>query len=142
MNTTDNFVILKDKLGIAFISLIIAWLFCNYLVKKFLKEYDEINTLIETTVKTRKTIFFNFIILLITSIIRIRVITWIALMYYAGISILMFCSLFLSLLEIFMPDTDNRFNKELWRLFGVNTLNLLTSFLIAYILADVIYQVI
>lgn len=142
MNTTDNFVILKDKLGIAFISLIIAWLFCNYLVKKFLKEYDEINTLIETTVKTRKTIFFNFIILLITSIIRIRVITWIALMYYAGISILMFCSLFLSLLEIFMPDTDNRFNKELWRLFGVNTLNLLMSFLMAYILADVIYQLI
>lgn len=142
MNTTDNIVILKDKLGIAFISLIIAWLFCNYLVKKFLKEYDEINTLIETTVKTRKTIFFNFIILLITSIIRIKIITWIALMYYAGISILMFCSLFLSLLEIFMPDTDNRFNKELWRLFGVNTLNLLMSFLIAYILANVIYQVI
>jgi hypothetical protein len=142
MNTTDNFVILKDKLGIAFISLIITWLFCNYLVKKFLKEYDEINTLIETTVKTRKTIFFNFIILLLTSIIRIRVITWIALMYYAGISILMFCSLFLSLLEIFMPDTDNRFNKELWRLFGVNTLNLLMSFLMAYILADVIYQLI
>jgi len=142
MNTTDNIVILKDKLGIAFISLIIAWLFCNYLVKKFLKEYDEINTLIETTVKTRKTIFFNFIILLITSIIQIRIITWIALMYYAGISILMFCSLFLSLLEIFMPDTDNRFNKELWRLFGVNTLNLLMSFLIAYILANVIYQVI
>ncbi len=142
MNTTDNIVILKDKLGIVFIFLIIAWLFCNYLVKKFLKEYDEINTLIETTVKTRKTIFFNFIILLITSVIRIRIITWIALMYYAGISILMFCSLFLSLLEIFMPDTDNRFNKELWRLFGVNTLNLLISFLIAYILANVIYQLI
>jgi hypothetical protein len=140
MNTTDNIVILKDKLGIAFIILILAWIFCNYLVKKFLVDYEEMNKVVETTVKTRKAIFLSFIILLITSIVRIRIITWIALIYYIGISIMLFCALFLSLFEIFMPDTDNRFNKELWRLFGVNTINLLHNALMAYILANVVYQ--
>lgn len=140
MNTTDNIVILKDKLGIVFIILILAWIFCNYLVKKFLADYEEMNKIVETTVKTRKAIFLSFIILLITSIVRIRIITWIALIYYIGISIMLFCALFLSLFEIFMPDTDNRHSKELWRLFGVNTINLLHNALMAYILANVVYQ--
>ena len=140
MYTTDNIVILKDKLGIVFIILIFAWIFCNYLVKRFLADYEEMNKIVETTVKTRKAIFISFIILLITSIVRIRIITWIALIYYIGISIMLFCALFLSLFEIFMPDTDNRHSKELWRLFGVNTINLLHNALMAYILANVVYQ--
>lgn len=142
MYTTDNIIILKYKLGIVFILLILAWLFCNYLVKKYLVDYEDINKVVETTVKTRKTIFFSFIILLITSIIRIRVITWIAFIYYMGLSIMLFCALFLSLFEIFMPDSDNRHSKELWRLFGVNTINLLHHALIAYILSNVVYQLI
>ncbi len=140
MYTTDNLVILKDKLGIVFIILIFAWIFCNYLVKRFLDDYEEMNKIIETTVKTRKAIFISFIILLITSLVRIRIITWIALIYYIGISIMLFCALFLSLFKIFMPDTDNRHSKELWRLFGVNTINLLHNALMAYILANVVYQ--
>lgn len=142
MYTTDSIIILKDKIGITFILLVIAWIFCNYLLKKYLIKYGEINTLIDTTIKTRKTIFFDFIVLLFTSIMRIRIITWIALMYFGGISILLFCALFLSLFEIFMPDTDNVHNKELWGLFCINTINLLTSFLTAYTLANVIYQLV
>ena len=140
MYTTDNIILLKDKLGIAFIILIVTWLFCNYMVKKLLIRYMDINELVEATVKTRKTIFFAFIVLVITSIIRIRIITWIALIYYEIIFILMGGSLFLSILEIFMPNTDNRFNKELWILPGINTTNFIIHFLMAYILSNVVYQ--
>ncbi len=142
MNTTDNIVILKDKLGIALIILAITWLFCNYLVKRLIIKYEESNDLIDTCVKTRKTIFFEIIALILTSFFRIRIITWITMLYYMVIFILMIGSQFLSLVEIFMPDTGNRFNKDLWILFGVNTLNMLTHLFTAYILVNIIYQLV
>ncbi len=124
---------------ITLIILIICWIICNYLVKKYLLTYQEVNEVIENTIKTRKIIFFDIIFLLFANFMKVNFITWIGMIYYFCISFLMLGVLFLSILEILMPGTDNKRNKDLWRLFLVNMINISTKFLIAVVLVNFVY---
>ena len=116
-----------------------CWLVCNYLVKKYLLIYGEINEVIKITVKTRKTIFFDIIFFIFLYFMRVNFLTWVGMMYYIVISVLMYGVLFLSVLEIFKPGSGNKSNKDLWRIFLVNIINLSTKFFTAIVLVNFVY---
>lgn len=121
------------------IMLLFFWFIENLIVKKFLIKYQEMNVYVETTLKNRKIIMFDLIVLVFLIIIDVNFFSWISIIYYTILSIIGAILLLCSLISGIFEDTRNKFvNRELWILFISNFIEEVTSIIILIVSINIL----
>ena len=109
----------------------IFWLICNTIVRKLIKEnlYQEV---IISSVKYRKTLFFDVVAIVIFTFLNITFLTWIGIIYYILISIIEGIMLVIALVtNLDFYFKEHIFEKEMWLLVIVKFLNETASIIVA-----------
>ena len=109
----------------------IFWLICNTIVRKLIKEnsYQEV---IISSVKYRKTLFFDIVAIVIFTFLNIAFLTWIGIIYYILISIIEGIMLVIALVtNLDFYFKEHIFEKEMWLLVIVKFLNETASIIVA-----------
>lgn len=121
------------------IMLLFFWFIENLIVKKFLIKYQEMNVYVETTLKNRKIIMFDLIVLVFLIIIDVNFFSWISIIYYTILSIIGAILLLCSLISGIFEDTRNKFvNRDLWILFISNFIEEVTSIIILIVSINIL----
>jgi hypothetical protein len=119
--------------------LLFFWFIENLIVKKFLIKYQEMNVYVETTLKNRKIIMFDLIVLVFLIIIDVNFFSWISIIYYTILSIIGAILLLCSLISGIFEDTRNKFvNRDLWILFISNFIEEVTSIIILIVSINIL----
>ena len=109
----------------------IFWLICNTIVRKLIKEnsYQEV---IISSVKYRKTLFFDIVAIVIFTFLNIAFLNWIGIIYYILISIIEGIMLVIALVtNLDFYFKEHIFEKEMWLLVIVKFLNETASIIVA-----------
>lgn len=109
----------------------IFWLICNTIVRKLIKEnlYQEV---IISSVKYRKTLFFDVVAIVIFTFLNIAFLNWIGIIYYILISIIEGIMLVIALVtNLDFYFKEHIFEKEMWLLVIVKFLNETASIIVA-----------
>ena len=119
--------------------LLFFWFIENLIVKKFLIKYQEMNVYVETTLKNRKIIMFDLIVLVFLIIIDVNFFSWISIIYYTILSIIGAILLLCSLISGIFEDIRNKFvNRDLWILFISNFIEEVTSIIILIVSINIL----
>ena len=108
----------------------IFWLICNTIVRKLIKEnlYQEV---IISSVKYRKTLFFDVVAIVIFTFLNITFLTWIGIIYYILISIIEGIMLVIALVtNLDFYFKEHIFEKEMWLLVIAKFLNETASIIV------------
>ena len=110
----------------------IFWLICNTIVRKLIKEnsYQEV---IISSVKYRKTLFFDIVAIVIFTFLNIAFLNWIGIIYYILISIIEGIMLVIALVtNLDFYFKEHIFEKEMWLLVIVKFLNETASIIVDF----------
>ena len=109
----------------------IFWLICNTIVSKLIKE-NSCQEVIISSVKYRKTLFFDIVAIVIFTFLNIAFLTWIGIIYYILISIIEGIMLVIALVtNLDFYFKEHIFEKEMWLLVIVKFLNETASIIVA-----------
>ena len=115
---------------VTIILLFILWIICNGIVKILLNRYTDLNELVVASVKYRKTIMFDLIIVLFLYFLDINFLNYIAIVYYIIIIFVEGFLLVISVITGITEKTDKITNNSLWLLTVSKALNELAKILV------------
>lgn len=117
------------------IVLFIFWLICNYILKKLLAKYQDLNDYTISILKGRKILMFDIIVLIFLFIFNFSFIKWIAIAYYIIIAIIEGIFLIMEFITGIDYDIKNKqIDTDLWLLFLSNLLTELANLIMIFML--------
>lgn len=115
------------------IILFIFWLICNYILKRFLVRYQDLNDYTVSALKYRRTIMFDILALIFIFIFNFKFIKWIAIAYYIIIAILEGILLIIAFITGIDNDIKNRqIDTDLWVLLLSKFLNEVSNLIMIF----------
>lgn len=117
------------------ILLLIFWLITNYIFNK----YKTLNDFSITILKSRKTIMFNMIVLVFFILFNIKILVWIAIIYYIIIGILSGILLIISFITGLDENIKNKnIDTDFWNMCIVNFLNEFSNIIMIFTLISLV----
>lgn len=129
--TENSYKSIKNKSVIVFIAILFClWLICNFLLKKIIYQYNEVNDFVKSALTYRKTIMFDIFTLLFLYILNINLFKYIAIVYYIVIILTETILITIAIVSgIKDKSRDSLANKSLWILTISKILNQIASVL-------------